>query len=278
LRASHETPGRAQTVEFSWSNLVAEIEFHDVCFSRPDASQPILDGLTFHVNEGEVLALIGRSGSGKTTILRMMNGLLLPTRGTVLVEGRDTRAWAPFALRRRTGYVLQEVGLFPHMTIGQNVGIVPRLVGWPADRAEARVQQLLDLVGLAPASFADRWPDELSGGQRQRAGVARALAVDPPVLLMDEPFGALDPITRAEMQAEFRRIQSGLRKTVAIVTHDMDEALALGDRLAVIDAGRLVALDPPGRIERSIDPRVRALLDARTSRLARGAPADGARP
>jgi osmoprotectant transport system ATP-binding protein len=257
---------------------VAEIEFHDVCFSRPDTSQPILDDLTFHVNEGEVLALIGRSGSGKTTILKMINGLLLPTRGTVLVEGRDTRAWAPFALRRRTGYVLQEVGLFPHMTIGQNVGIVPRLVGWPADRAEARVQHLLDLVGLPSASFAARWPDELSGGQRQRAGVARALAVDPPILLMDEPFGALDPITRAEMQAEFRRIQSSLRKTVAIVTHDMDEALALGDRLAVIDAGRLVALDPPDRIEGSIDPRVRALLDARTSRLARGAPADGARP
>ncbi len=243
-----------------------EIQFQSVGFSRSAAAPPVLDAISFGVEQGEVVALIGRSGSGKTTILKMINGLLLPGRGAVLVEGRDTREWEPFALKRRAGYVLQEVGLFPHMTIAQNVGIVPRLIGWPADRIDERVRDLLGLVGLPAGAFASRFPDELSGGQRQRAGVARALAVDPPILLMDEPFGELDPITRAEMHAEFARIQSELRKTVVIVTHDMDEALALGNRLAVVEAGRLVAWDAPEAIVRSPDPRVRALVDARAPR------------
>jgi osmoprotectant transport system ATP-binding protein len=242
---------------------VADIEFRDVRFSRPGMEHPILEGLTLAVQHGEVLALIGRSGGGKTTILKLMNGLLLPTGGAVLVEGRDTREWDSYALKRRAGYVLQEVGLFPHMTIGENVGVVPRLIGWPESRIRERVGELLLLVGLEPGGFAGRFPAELSGGQQQRAGFARALAVDPPIVLMDEPFGALDPITRAEMQAEFRAIQSRLHKTVAIVTHDMDEALALGDRVAVIDAGRLVACESPTRITRSPDPRVRALMESR---------------
>ncbi len=241
------------------------IDFLDVRFLRPGVTHPIVDSVGFTVPSGETLAIIGRSGSGKTTILKLVNGLVMPTSGTILVEGRDTREWEPFALRRRAGYVLQEVGLFPHMTIGQNVGLVPRLIGWPADRVRQRVHDLLVLVDLPPDRFADRWPDELSGGQRQRAGVARALAVDPPILLMDEPFGALDPITRAEMHAEFRHLQSELRKTTVIVTHDMDEALALGTRVAVVDAGRLIAWDTPEEIARSTDARVRALLDARIS-------------
>ncbi len=242
------------------SSPAALIEFGDVGFARD--GRMVLAGLSFSVRRGEVLVLIGRSGAGKTTVLKLINGLLLPVIGSVLVEGRDTRQWEPYALRRRAGYVLQEVGLFPHMTIEQNVGIVPRLIGWPPERIARRVEDLLSLVGLPAAQFARRWPEELSGGQRQRAGVARALAVDPPILLMDEPFGALDPITRAEMRREFDRIQSQVGKTVVVVTHDMDEALGLGDRIGVIDDGRLVACDAPDVLRHSADDRVRALLDA----------------
>jgi len=211
---------------------------------------------------GEVLALVGRSGAGKTTVLKLVNRLLTPDSGTVRVEGRDTREWDEVRLRRRVGYVLQEVGLFPHMTIRDNVAVVPRLERWTAGRTANRVDELLDLVGLPPRQFAARWPDELSGGQRQRVGVARALAVDPPVLVMDEPFGALDPLTRAELHAEFRRIQERLRKSVIIVSHDMGEAFALGDRVGVIEDGVLVACDPPAAIAASRDPRVRRMLDA----------------
>ena len=239
-----------------------DIEFRDVSFSRLEGPA-ILEGLNLRVGAGDVLALIGRSGVGKTTTLKLVNGLLQPTRGKVIVEGRDTREWEPFALRRRAGYVLQEVGLFPHMTVCQNVGLVPRLVGWESGRIQARVEEVMALVGLPANQFADRWPGDLSGGQRQRAGVARALAVDPPILLMDEPFGSLDPITRAEMHAEFARIQSTLHKTVVIVTHDMDEALGLGTRVGILDEGRLIACDHPDAIARSTDPRVRALFDAR---------------
>jgi osmoprotectant transport system ATP-binding protein len=249
-----------------------DIEFRDVTFSRP-GGRLVLDGVSFRVRPGDVLALIGRSGVGKTTALKLMNGLLRPTGGSVIVEGRDTREWEPFALRRRAGYVLQEVGLFPHMTIRENVGVVPRLVGWDNGRAASRVEEVLALVGLPAPQFADRWPADLSGGQRQRAGVARALAVDPPILLMDEPFGSLDPITRAEMHAEFARIQHSLHKTVVIVTHDMEEALGLGTRVGILDAGRLIACDPPQAIARSKDPRVRALLDARRVEPRRGEPA-----
>ncbi|PYR26036.1 MAG: ABC transporter ATP-binding protein [Acidobacteria bacterium] len=237
------------------------IEFREVTFARPPAL-PVLDRFRLTVEAGEVVAMVGRSGAGKTTLLKLVNRLLLPQAGAVLVQGRDTRDWEPIQLRRRIGYVLQEVGLFPHMTVGGNVSVVPRLERWPPERVDRRVSELLELVGLNAQQFGPRWPDELSGGQRQRVGVARALAVDPPVLLMDEPFGALDPLTRAELHAEFRRIQSRVRKTVIIVTHDMGEAFALGDRVGVLDEGHLVTCDLPHRVAASNDIRVRRLLDA----------------
>ena len=237
------------------------IEFRDVGFARP-AGLRVLDHFTLAVQPGEVLALVGRSGAGKSTLLRLVNRLLLPDSGTVLVEGRDTREWDPIRLRRRVGYVLQDVGLFPHMTIADNIAVVPRLEGWTVERITPRVNELLDLIGLSGPLFATRYPDELSGGQRQRIGVARALAVDPPVMLMDEPFGALDPLTRAELHQEFRGIQGRLRKTVVIVTHDMGEAFSLADRIGVLDEGRLIACDAAATVAASGDPRVRRLFDA----------------
>ena len=221
------------------------IEYRDVSFKR-QGSVPVLDHFSLTVETGDVLALVGRSGAGKTTLLKLVNRLLLPDAGAVLVEGRDTREWEPIALRRRVGYVLQDVGLFPHMTVADNVArrAPPRAAGTP-ERVTARVHELLDLIGLPAEQFASRWPDELSGGQRQRVGVARALALDPPVLLMDEPFGALDPLTRAELHAEFHRIQQRLRKTVIIVTHDMGEAFALGDEARRARRGRARRVRPP---------------------------------
>jgi osmoprotectant transport system ATP-binding protein len=201
--------------------------------------QVVLDDLDLSVAAGESVALVGRSGAGKTTLLKLINRLVLPQSGTVVVDGRDTREWDPIVLRRRTGYVLQEIGLFPHLTVEENVALVPRLEGWPDARRRARAHELLELVGLPPADFARRWPRELSGGQRQRVGVARALAVDPPIVLMDEPFGALDSVTREELRGEFQRIRRHLRQTVVFVTHDMDEAFALGDRVCVLENGRL---------------------------------------
>ncbi len=241
--------------------MMPAIEFRDVSFTRP-GGRAVLDHFSLLIASGEVLALVGRSGAGKTTLLKLVNRLLLPDSGAVLVEGRDTREWEPIKLRRRTGYVLQDVGLFPHMTVADNVAVVPRLDGWEPARVASRVRELLDLVDLPADGFAARWPDELSGGQRQRVGVARALGVDPPVLLMDEPFGALDPVTRAELHVEFRRIQQRLKKTVIIVTHDMGEAFALGDRIGVIDDGKLVVCDRPDAIVASRDEQVRRLLDA----------------
>jgi osmoprotectant transport system ATP-binding protein len=237
------------------------IEFAGVSFTRPGGTR-VLERFDLAVESGDVLALVGRSGAGKTTLLKLVNRLLLPDAGAVRVEGRDTRDWPPIPLRRRVGYVLQDVGLFPHQSVAENVGVVPRLEGWPRERVAARVAELLDLVGLNASGFSTRWPDELSGGQRQRVGVARALAIDPPILLMDEPFGALDPLTRAELHAEFRRIQERLRKTVIIVTHDMGEAFALADRVGVLEDGRLIACDRAPVIAASRDSRVRRLLDA----------------
>jgi osmoprotectant transport system ATP-binding protein len=239
------------------------IEFDQVSFSRAEGL--VLDGVSLSIPAGQVAALVGRSGAGKTTILKLINRLLLPDSGSVRVEGRDTRAWDPIELRRRVGYVLQDVGLFPHMSIADNVAVVPRLTGWDAARSRSRADELLELVGLSAEAFRDRWPDELSGGQRQRVGVARALAVDPPALLMDEPFGALDPLTRADLHAEFRRIQQRVRTTVVIVTHDMGEAFALADRIGVLEAGRVVAFDTPQAIASSHDAHVRRLLDAMPS-------------
>jgi osmoprotectant transport system ATP-binding protein len=237
------------------------LAFRDVTFAYP-GQVPVLDGLSLTIDEGEVVAIVGRSGAGKTTILKLVNGLLFPSCGAVVVQGRDTRQWNGIRLRRQTGYVFQDIGLFPHMRVEENVRIVPRLEGWPEARARERAAELLQMVGLPPAEFAGRRPYELSGGQRQRVGLARALAVDPRLLLMDEPFGALDPITRAEVRAEFTTLQRRLGTTVVLVTHDMGEAFSLGTRVAVLDAGRLVACDTPAVVARSTDPRVRAFLDS----------------
>lgn len=242
------------------SLTAAPVEFRQVSASHP-GGPAVLTGVTLSIAPGEVLALVGRSGAGKSTILKLINGLLTPTAGAVRVEGRDTRQWDGIRLRRRIGYVLQDVGLFPHMTVGDNVGVVPRLEGWTASRIRTRVDELLELVGLPAATYAARRPRTLSGGQRQRIGLARALAVNPPILLMDEPFGALDPVTRVEMRREFTRIRAALGTTVVIVTHDMAEAFALGDRIGVIDDGVLVACDRPAAIAASDDPRVRRLVD-----------------
>ena len=236
------------------------VRFQDVGFlyaGRPE----VLNGLNLSVESGEMIAIVGRSGAGKTTVLKLVNRLLLPTSGAVVVEGRDTREWDGIRLRRRIGYVFQDVGLFPHMTIEENIEVVPRLEQWPRERARDRAHHLLRLVGLPPGTYASRRPNELSGGQRQRVGLARALAVDPPILLMDEPFGALDPVTRTEVRREFARIQEQLRTTVIIVTHDMAEAFILGRRIGVIDAGELVICDTPARVADSPDPRVRAFMD-----------------
>jgi osmoprotectant transport system ATP-binding protein len=244
---------------------VPAIQFEAVSYVQPTGAR-VFDNLTLGVEAGEVVALVGRSGAGKTTLLRLVNRLALPQSGRVLVGGRDTREWDPIRLRRSIGYVIQDVGLFPHMTVADNIGVVPRLEGWEPERIHARTAELLDLLGLSWQTHASRWPDELSGGQRQRVGVARALAADPAVLLMDEPFGALDPVTRAELQREFRGIQSRLRKTVIIVTHDMLEALSLAHRVAVLNEGIVIAFDTPEGIAGSLDPRIVQLLDAVTLR------------
>ena len=243
----------------SESAQATAIAFENVDVAR--GSVPVLHGFTLAIPAGETLALVGRSGAGKSTILKLINRLLLPDSGDVLVESRSTRDWSRFELRRRTGYVMQEVGLFPHMSVEENIATVPRLLGWEASRIAARVKELLDLVGLDAATFSERRPDQLSGGQRQRVGVARALAADPPILLMDEPFGALDPVTRGEMHREFRRIQRLVRKTVVLVTHDMAEAFALGTRVGVLADGALAMIGEPAAVARSSDPRVRPLLE-----------------
>ncbi len=222
----------------------------------------VLRDVSLEVEAGEVLALVGRSGAGKSTALRLANRLLVPDRGRVFVGNQDVAGLDPIVLRRRTGYVLQDVGLFPHMTVERNVGVVPTLLDWPAPRIVEATTRLLEMVGLPPQEYAQRWPHELSGGQRQRVGVARALAADPPVMLMDEPFGALDPVTRVELHREFRRIQERLHKTIVLVTHDMREACALATRIGVLHQGRIVALDTPTALRQSSEGAVRTLFDA----------------
>jgi len=234
------------------------VQFADVSASR--GGRTVLRHVSVSVAAGQTVALVGRSGSGKTTLLRLVNRLLDPDSGDVLVDGQSTRAWDTIALRRRTGYVIQDAGLFPHVTVADNIATVPRLLGWEAERVTVRVDELLALVGLDPAVFRGRWPDELSGGQRQRAGLARALAADPPLLLMDEPFGALDPITKAELHAEFQRVQQTLQRSVILVTHDMAEASALADQIAVLHEGEVIACDTPARVRAISDPRIRALM------------------
>jgi osmoprotectant transport system ATP-binding protein len=233
------------------------IEFVDVSFRLPDG-KALLAEVNLEIGAGETLVLLGRSGSGKTTTMKLINRLLDPTQGAVRVEGRPTLEWDPIRLRRRIGYVIQEVGLFPHLTVAENIGVVPRLEGWLHDMIEERARALLRMVGLDPERFGGRYPRELSGGQRQRVGVARALAADPPIVLLDEPFGALDPITRREIQKEFKDLQARLTKTMVFVTHDVREAFVLGTRLALMKEGRVLLAGPPGALLESSDPEARA--------------------
>jgi osmoprotectant transport system ATP-binding protein len=235
------------------------IEFRDVSYHISDIpDRALVSGISLAISRGETLVLLGRSGSGKTTLLRLVNCMLLPTTGHVFVNGRPTVDADPIRLRRGIGYVIQDAGLFPHFTVAQNVALVPNLEHWEAARTRNRVEELLRLVGLDPEEFSARYPRELSGGQRQRVGVARALAADPPILLMDEPFGALDPVTRAELQGEFSRLARRLNKTIVFVTHDLREALLLGSRIALLESGRLVALTTPAEFPRLDHPEVRA--------------------
>ena len=234
------------------------VEFWDVTFRVNHRN--LVSNLNFQVNRGEALVLIGRSGSGKSTTIALMDALRIPTQGEVLVEGKPTTQWDPIQLRRRMGYVIQDIGLFPHFTVAKNVGLVPSLQGWDRDRIQNRVTELLELVGLEPQHFLHRYPHQLSGGQRQRIGVARALAADPPVLLMDEPFGALDPITRLELQREFKHLQQQLGKTVIFVTHDIHEALRLATRIGLMQDGKLVMLGTPTELLNSEHPEAQAFI------------------
>ena len=235
------------------------VKFRSVGYSIDGVK--ILDILDFTVFKGEVLVLLGESGCGKTTTLKLINRLIDPTSGEVLVEGRSTTDWDPIALRRHTGYVLQNGGLFPHFTVAENVALVLRLENWDADRKQKRTTEMLDLVSLDPSKFAARFPHELSGGQRQRVGVARALASDPELLLLDEPFGALDAITRTNLQKEFSKLVRELGKTAVFVTHDLHEAMLLGTRIALMDKGKILLIDTPENFERSELPLARAYLE-----------------
>jgi osmoprotectant transport system ATP-binding protein len=235
------------------------IEFHDVEYHvRSSPRDAILSQIRLKILRGETLVLLGRSGSGKTTLLRMINGLLRPTSGSVYVNGHSVGESDPIQLRRGIGYVIQDGGLFPHYSVTENVGLVPWLEGWEEPRIIARVQEMMRLVGLAQNEFAHRKPRELSGGQRQRVGVARALAADPPILLMDEPFGALDPVTRTELQHEFSELTKRLGKTIVFVTHDLREALRLGTRIVLLCEGRIVADARAGEFLRVEHPEVKA--------------------
>ena len=235
------------------------IELRDVSYRV--AETLVLSSLSLQIQAGETLVLLGRSGSGKTTTLKLINGLLQPTGGNVLVRGVRNDEWDLIRLRRSIGYVIQDVGLFPHFTVERNVGLVPKIEGWADDRVRVRVRELLEMVGLEP-EMATRYPRQLSGGQKQRVGVARALAADPEILLMDEPFAALDPLTRDELQREFLLLQRRLHKTVVFVTHDLREGLRLGSRVALMEAGRLVTTLPPQEFLRSTDPWASAYVRA----------------
>jgi osmoprotectant transport system ATP-binding protein len=236
---------------------VAYLSFRDVSYTA--ANRQILDRISFEVERGETLVLLGRSGSGKTTALRLINRMLTPTSGTISVDGQDIAALDPIALRRRTGYVIQEFGLLPHWTVGQNVALVPRLLGWTEQKQKERARELLEQVGLG--EMAGRPPRQLSGGQRQRVGVARALAAEPGLLLFDEPFGALDPVTRHEMQQQFLRLQERYRVAAVFVTHDLLEALKIGTRIAVLDAGRMECLVPREEFLQVDKPVTRSFIE-----------------
>ena len=248
------------------------IEFRHVSFRLPNGKTLLAD-LNLEVRQGETLVLLGRSGSGKTTTMKLVNRLLDPTEGEVRVEGESTLRWDPIKLRRRIGYVIQEIGLFPHFTVEQNIGVVPRLEGWEPERISARARELLIMVGLDPDRFAARFPRELSGGQRQRVGVARALAADPPIILLDEPFGALDPITRREIQQEFRGLRERLKKTLIFVTHDVGEAFLLAHRIGLVQDGKMILLGSPADLLASKDPEACAFAACLSDAPSPGGPA-----
>jgi len=243
--------------------LDATIEFRSVTYSlHGTVAYPIIRDVSLTVFPGETLVLLGRSGSGKTTLLRLINRMLLPTTGQVLVQGRATSEWNAIRLRRVTGYVIQDAGLFPHFSVAENIALVPTLERWDSARISTRVEELLTLVGLAPQEYRTRHPRELSGGQRQRVGVARALAADPPILLMDEPFGALDPVTRAELQREFIALARRLRKTIVFVTHDLREALLVASRIVLLEKGRIVSSSTPREFLQIDHPEVQAFASS----------------
>ena len=225
------------------------IEFKNVSKTYAGSDRSVVNDLTFTVQNGEICVLVGPSGCGKTTSMRMVNRLIEPTKGEILIDGQKNTSMSGTQLRRKIGYAIQQIGLFPHRTIASNVATVPNLVGWESDRVASRVDELLDLVGLPPDQYRDRYPAELSGGQQQRVGVARALAADPPIMLMDEPFGAVDPITRDRLQNEFLNIQQDIKKTIVFVTHDIDEAIKMGDKIAILKEGGVLAqYDTPEHI------------------------------
>jgi osmoprotectant transport system ATP-binding protein len=238
---------------------MAALEFRRAGFRIGERT--ILKDLTLSVEEGATLVLLGRSGSGKTTALRLINGMIRPSSGEVLVDGRATTAWDLVKLRRSLGYVIQESGLFPHFTVARNVGLVPSLEGWPEPKVKARVEGLLERVGLPAKDFGARLPHELSGGQRQRVGVARALAADPKILLFDEPFGALDPVTRLDLQREFLRLRSELRKTSVFVTHDVKEAMKVATTIALLHEGSLAFAGTPEEFRASDHAEAKAFRD-----------------
>jgi osmoprotectant transport system ATP-binding protein len=241
----------------------AIIEFRDVEYRISTiSSRSILSGISLEVHQGETIALLGRSGSGKTTMLKLINRLRVCTSGSIFVEGHNLLEWDSIRLRRRIGYVIQEVGLFPHLTVEENVSLVPALEKWPAARIKDRFAEVMHLVGMKPEEYAARYPRNLSGGQRQRVGVARALAADPAILLMDEPFGALDPVTRAELQQEFLALARRVSKTIVLVTHDVREALLLGSRVVLLDAGRIIAQAAPREFLRLEQPIARQFIAA----------------
>jgi osmoprotectant transport system ATP-binding protein len=239
------------------------IQIENLSQRYPGAATSAVSNVSLSVERSECLVLVGGSGSGKTTLLKCINRLIEASEGRVFLDGRDTRDWTPFELRRRVGYAFQQIGLFPHFTVAENVGITPSLLGWSESRIAARVEALLELVELPVREYGLRRPAELSGGQQQRVGLARALAASPDVLLLDEPFGALDPLTRERLQESFRRIRSELETTVLFVTHDMTEALLLGDRIAVLAEGELLQVaSPRDLLSEPADPRVAELLEA----------------
>jgi len=254
---AHETQSSIPNIQAAIESV---IQFRDV--NLKITGKTLVEKLQFDVLRGETLVLLGRSGSGKTTTLKLINRLLEPTGGEIRVEGKPTRGWDPIKLRRHIGYVIQDTGLFPHFTVARNIAVVPHLQGWPEEKTSVRVRELLDLVGLDAGVFADRYPRELSGGQRQRVGVARALAADPPIVLMDEPFGALDPLTRAQLQREFAALTKRLNKTIVFVTHDIREAFTLASRIGLFKDGHLIELATPDQFAASDDPEAKAFNDS----------------